>query len=325
MKKSERESLKKAFNIPEPERKQEFIFKYNNELKKNERKFNVPVFFRYASTIAFAVLIVGVWGHINNNTDIKINIPDTPEITDTQTISVEKTTSGTTSSISTPTAQTTYIYNSVHEDSVITEADLSPETTVPEISADTPQHNTIVSETITTPLRTSVINSTVPATTSTKVSHTTTEIHTDVENNESEPSETTRINEPTEPPLITTSTRRHEDEANFNTTMPFIPQTTTTHSAWSEQGTTTIGADSPSCINSEPPTTSTAEPSIDIDSPSCDDLVITTTSSCELNWVETVSTSESTTTTTTTTTESTSSGISGTTSSSTTTESLLNL
>lgn len=34
MKKSEKENLKKAFNIPEPERKEYFVSLYNKKLKK---------------------------------------------------------------------------------------------------------------------------------------------------------------------------------------------------------------------------------------------------------------------------------------------------
>ena len=71
MKKSERENLKKAFNIPEPERKEAFVLLYNQKLKKNERKFNLPVFFRYASTAVFAVLIIGIWSNISKNSDFR--------------------------------------------------------------------------------------------------------------------------------------------------------------------------------------------------------------------------------------------------------------
>lgn len=71
MKKSEKETLKKAFNIPEPERKESFVSLYNQKLKKNERKFNLPVFFRYASTAVFAVLIIGLWGNLSKNADFR--------------------------------------------------------------------------------------------------------------------------------------------------------------------------------------------------------------------------------------------------------------
>lgn len=71
MKKSEKETMKKAFNIPEPERKESFVSLYNQRLKKNERKFNLPVFFRYASTAVFAVLIIGLWGNLSKNADFR--------------------------------------------------------------------------------------------------------------------------------------------------------------------------------------------------------------------------------------------------------------
>lgn len=90
MKKSERETLKKAFNIPEPERKESFVSLYNQKLKKNERKFNLPVFFRYASTAVFAVLIIGLWGNLSKNADFrdKFNNIDEPTTGTVQTTTV---------------------------------------------------------------------------------------------------------------------------------------------------------------------------------------------------------------------------------------------
>ncbi|MDE7098358.1 MAG: hypothetical protein K2O60_04360, partial [Ruminococcus sp.] len=90
MKKSEKEKLKKAFNIPEPERKEFFVSLYNEKLKKNERKFNMPVFFGYASTVAFASLIIGLWGHFNETVDFNNKFNNT-EITSTTTTTTVQT------------------------------------------------------------------------------------------------------------------------------------------------------------------------------------------------------------------------------------------
>lgn len=67
MKKSEKDALKNAFNIPEPKHKNTFVSSYNEMLKKNERKFNIPAFFRWTSTAVFAALIIGVWGSLSKN------------------------------------------------------------------------------------------------------------------------------------------------------------------------------------------------------------------------------------------------------------------
>lgn len=113
MKKSEKEKLKKAFNIPEPERKEFFVSLYNEKLKKNERKFNMPVFFGYASTVAFASLIIGLWGHFNETADFNNKFNNT-EITSTTTTTAVQTVTTTqltekTSSASTepPTTEST--------------------------------------------------------------------------------------------------------------------------------------------------------------------------------------------------------------------------
>ncbi|MDE7364600.1 MAG: hypothetical protein K2N27_06930 [Ruminococcus sp.] len=90
MKKSEKEKLKQAFNIPEPERKEFFVSLYNEKLKKNERKFNMPVFFGYASTVAFASLIIGLWGHFNETADFNNKFNNT-EITSTTTTTTVQT------------------------------------------------------------------------------------------------------------------------------------------------------------------------------------------------------------------------------------------
>lgn len=117
MKKSEKEKLKKAFNIPEPERKEFFVSLYNEKLKKNERKFNMPVFFGYASTVAFASLIIGLWGHFNETADFhnKFNNTEITSTTTTTTVqivttaqSTEKTSSASTESPTTEITSTSY-------------------------------------------------------------------------------------------------------------------------------------------------------------------------------------------------------------------------
>ncbi len=69
MKKSEREALKKAFNIPEPQNKDSFAAKYESLIKKNERRLRFPVYMKYATTAVFAALVIGVWGRMTVSRD----------------------------------------------------------------------------------------------------------------------------------------------------------------------------------------------------------------------------------------------------------------
>lgn len=90
MKKSEKDALKKAFNIPEPKHKNSFVLSYNEMLKKNEKNFNVPVFFRWTSTAVFAALIIGLWSNLSQNTDFRDKFTD-----DNSRIITENTTAST--------------------------------------------------------------------------------------------------------------------------------------------------------------------------------------------------------------------------------------
>ncbi|MDE6775720.1 MAG: hypothetical protein K2J37_05445 [Ruminococcus sp.] len=69
MKKTEKDKLKEAFNIPEPVHKEQFISKYGDMLKKNEHKLRFSTVIRYSAYATFAVLIIGVWGAMNVNPD----------------------------------------------------------------------------------------------------------------------------------------------------------------------------------------------------------------------------------------------------------------
>ncbi|MDE6035911.1 MAG: hypothetical protein K2G36_08395 [Ruminococcus sp.] len=74
MNKKSKKTLKNAFNIPEPTRKDEFL----NSLPVRQKKshsFNVPL---YISTAVTAVIVIGIWGGIKNLPHF-----DPPQITDT--------------------------------------------------------------------------------------------------------------------------------------------------------------------------------------------------------------------------------------------------
>ncbi len=64
MNKHERERLKKAFDIPEPQNKKDFIAAHSEKFFKNRRSRNYLPIFRYAPAAIFAVMLIGLWGII---------------------------------------------------------------------------------------------------------------------------------------------------------------------------------------------------------------------------------------------------------------------
>ncbi|MDE6787852.1 MAG: hypothetical protein K2J47_00840, partial [Ruminococcus sp.] len=185
MKKSERETLKKAFNIPEPEQKESFILLYNEKLKKNERKFNLPVFFRYASTAVFAVLIIGLWGNLSKTADFrdKFNIDEPTTAITSQTTAVTQLTE--TNNITTSNALTMQITqtateNSVHTDSAtgsaVNSVHIHQQVTMPDLPDFTPSVTAITFPTRTQPSATSKVISATTARKTTAVKYTTTAI-----------------------------------------------------------------------------------------------------------------------------------------------------
>lgn len=69
MKKSEIQALKEAFNIPEPENKNDFIRIYEASFKKNKRRFYPIMIFRYASAAVMAAVVICLCGFAGKNSD----------------------------------------------------------------------------------------------------------------------------------------------------------------------------------------------------------------------------------------------------------------
>lgn len=99
MNKKSKKTLKNAFNIPEPKRKEEFF----NSLPTKQKKsfsFNIPL---YISTAVTAVVIIGIWGGIKNlpyfeqpdNIDIPVYSESTSIINHTEKSAVQTTVSST--------------------------------------------------------------------------------------------------------------------------------------------------------------------------------------------------------------------------------------
>lgn len=69
MKKSEIQALKEAFNVPEPENKNDFIRIYEASFKKNKRRFYPIMIFRYASAAVMAAVVICLCGLAGKNSD----------------------------------------------------------------------------------------------------------------------------------------------------------------------------------------------------------------------------------------------------------------
>lgn len=69
MKKSEIQALKEAFNIPDPENKNDFIRIYEASFKKNKRRFYPIMIFRYASAAVMAAVVICLCGLAGKNSD----------------------------------------------------------------------------------------------------------------------------------------------------------------------------------------------------------------------------------------------------------------
>lgn len=67
MKKNEKEALKKAFNIPDPQHKEEFIHQLG--IKKNSPKRHIPIITRYASMAAFMAIMIGIISNLSLTAD----------------------------------------------------------------------------------------------------------------------------------------------------------------------------------------------------------------------------------------------------------------
>ncbi len=67
MKKRDKEKIREAFDIPEPERKSEFLSIHGEKFSKKSPAVPRPLKFRYAPTLVMAAVLIGLWGVIKPN------------------------------------------------------------------------------------------------------------------------------------------------------------------------------------------------------------------------------------------------------------------
>ena len=90
MTKSELKALEKAFGIPEPEKKNEFIETYKYKEQASHKKQLFPLIMKCASTAVAAVLVIGAWINLKDKGDIRKK-PDISVITETTSEHVTET------------------------------------------------------------------------------------------------------------------------------------------------------------------------------------------------------------------------------------------
>lgn len=130
MKKSDKDALKSAFNIPEPQQKSDFVASYKEKLKKNNRTTVLPVVLRYGAVAAMAAVAIVIWSasDISRKPQYDYNggyvVSETT--TDTEESSVTTVTSGGTEAYTTETTVTTALTSASAESTETTTAQTAP-------------------------------------------------------------------------------------------------------------------------------------------------------------------------------------------------------
>ncbi len=209
MKKYEKEALKKAFNIPDPQHKEEFINQL--DIKKNNPKRHFPIITRYASMAAFAAVMIS----IITNLSLTADFPDqfTSDKTIIPTISVSATTEE---------PQTT---TSIVQDQIFMQTTVSPtksETTAATASYET-NTRTTAAETIDHPITS--LETTPPNTTG---NHETSAAVQTESTNPAQPTTPTKTTSKTEPTQTSPATTKKPEtlQTTVKTEEP-VPVTTT--------------------------------------------------------------------------------------------------
>lgn len=132
MKKSEREALKKAFNIPDPQNKENFTARYENLFIRNDRRLRFPICMKYVTTAVFAALVIGVWGRLTVSRDYvdkyrngNITLDTTVAATTTAPQTSAESGEGKNSAVTDASVQTTEISGNVYTQTVTSVSDKS--------------------------------------------------------------------------------------------------------------------------------------------------------------------------------------------------------
>ncbi|MDE6425200.1 MAG: hypothetical protein K2K89_03560 [Ruminococcus sp.] len=235
MNKKSKKTLKNAFNIPEPKRKEEFFSSLETKQKKSF-SFNIPL---YISTAVTAVVIMGIWGGVKN-----LPYFQQPENIDTPVYSESTSLPHHTENTEKPTVQTTVVFSTEKNTTVNSSVSTVRTSGISTVSGTEPTKNNV---SVQTTIKTETAQTETTTTTTIKednnISHKpTTEIHTTEITSapETEFPETTitKITTVTTAPRITTKTTVrttttttkifHEITTTSTDEEPNVPDITTT-------------------------------------------------------------------------------------------------
>lgn len=231
MNKKSKEALKNAFNIPEPDRKEQFLDSLDVKTRK-KLPAHIPM---YISAVATAVLVIGVWGNIKNLPEI-----DQPELIDkpvySQTLTenyteniIQTTTASSTKATSKNTSsQTTTITGTV----TITVTTAKENKKPPEISSEIHETQTCENTTAeeTTEIKESYVKETTARFTTTSTTAGRTTVTTTTRRTTATTQRTTVTTTTSESELDATTTTTKNDEPPLIQTVPKpnVEETTTT-------------------------------------------------------------------------------------------------
>lgn len=128
MKKSEIQALKEAFNIPEPENKNDFIRIYEASFKKNKRRFYPIMIFRYASAAVMAAVVICLCGLAGKNSDFNSKFNNVSIIKESDSDSYSNASCNTTA-VSTDAMSTENLSESLVTESVTISSEMNTVTT----------------------------------------------------------------------------------------------------------------------------------------------------------------------------------------------------
>ncbi|MCM1316124.1 MAG: hypothetical protein NC205_08220 [Prevotella sp.] len=202
MNKKSKKTLKNAFNIPEPKRKEEFFSSLETKQKKSF-SFNIPL---YISTAVTAVVIMGIWGGVKNLPHFQ-----QPENIDTPVYSESTSLPHHTENTEKPTVQTTVVFSTEKNTTVNSSVSTVRTSGISTVSGTEPTKNTV---SVQTTIKTETAQTETTTTTikeNNNISHKpTTEIYTteitSAPETEFLETTTTKITTVTTAPRITTKT-----------------------------------------------------------------------------------------------------------------------
>ncbi len=254
MKKSEIDELKKAFNIPEPERKEEFLSSLQFKIKKNNCRSLKPMILRYCSAVTAAAVVAGLWSGLKSVKELSITVNNSDRTIQTEPETVQNTTATHTSEDNSTPVSRPFDDNETTTTTVKPVYTEQPEIILPPVYSDENTENyhqpaittniSAATEAVTTTTMTTAKNSATSSNKTTPVTTLTAPITTTKAETTTKRTITTTTSVFTNKGTTTTTTALFTTKSTTTTTKPttFPPFETTTYNCSTEATTTTAPA-----------------------------------------------------------------------------------